>query len=147
MALNLITDRTFSDIGMTNKGSYNATDLNRVANACAYLNGIFNSFGYIVDGYSPLKNDWYSSGTVCADGNIPTQTQMQSYISTVAALKAALSAAQQIPSTMDRLTVEGANNIEKLLLEVESQLQRLSAIFVRSGAWNAVSGLAIYAAN
>lgn len=147
MALNLITDRTTADIGVTDKGSYNATDLNRVAEACEYLNGIFNDLGYSVDGYSPLKNDWYSDGAVCTDGNIPVQTQMQEYLSTVSSLKAVFSAEQKLPSTMRHLTVDDANNIEKLLLEVESQLQRLSAIFVCSGAWNAVAGLTIYAAN
>lgn len=138
--LNLITDRTTADIGLTDKGSYNASDLNRVADACAYLYNLIVSAGYTVSGYELLQNDYM-------DEDIPTQGVLQTYLSTVSALKAVFNADQELPSTARRLTVDGANNIEKLLLEVEEQLHQLSAAFVRSGSWNAVAGMTIYAAN
>ena len=122
------------------KGSYNASDLNRVGTACAYLYGLLSDYGYIVTDYIPLRTDW-------ALTDIPTQAQMSDYIQTVAALKAVLGAAQIIPASMEKINYQDANNIEKLLLEVDDLIKRVTAVFVRSGAWNAVAGLTIYAMN
>lgn len=122
------------------KGSYNASDLNRVGTACAYLYDLITGYGYTVDNYVPLKTDW-------AMTDIPTQAQMSDYIQTVAALKAMWSAAQTIPASMERINYQDANNIEKLLVEVNDIIRRVTAAFARSGAWNAVAGLTIYAMN
>lgn len=122
------------------KGAYNASDINRVGQACTYLYNLITEMGYFVPDYSALKTDW-------AVSDVPTSAQMQTYITTIAALKAVWSAAQAIPATMDSLGYEGANNIEKLLIEVDGQITRISAIFIRSGAWNAFSGTGIYIKN
>ena len=122
------------------KGAYNASDLNRVGTACAYLYGLLSDYGYIVTDYIPLRTDW-------ALTDIPTQAQMSDYIQTVAALKAVWNAAQTIPASMEQINYQDANNIEKLLVEVDDQIRRVTAAFVRSGAWNAVAGLTIYAMN
>lgn len=162
MIVNLVTDRAESDKayaayllsknwgeytsaekGLYNaglKGSYTSIDMNRVGTACEYLHNLFTSLGYDVSGYVTLRTNWQ-------DGEIPNENDWNTYLSSVSSLKSVFSAEQELPSTMRHLTVDDANNIEKLLLEVESQLQRLSAIFARSGAWNAVAGLTIYAAN
>lgn len=119
------------------KGAYNASDLNRVGQACAYLYDVMTAMGYDVPNYTALKTDWVIS-------DVPTQAQMATYITTVAALKALWSAIQTIPSTMDALTYQGANDIEKLLVEVEDISQRIQAIYIKSGAWNAFSGTGFY---
>lgn len=125
------------------KGSYNAADLNRVGTACAYLHGLITDMGYEVPNYTTPKTDWHGD---IYDGDVPTAAQMQAYITNIAALKAVWSAAQAIPSTMDNLSYEGANNIERLLIEVEGQIERITAIYIYSGAWNAYSGAGFYIA-
>ena len=51
----LVTDRTKADVdNKTEKGAYNASDLNRVTKASEYLNEIFKRYGYIT-GYEPIK--------------------------------------------------------------------------------------------
>ena len=149
--MNLITDRTAADatlkkelaaIGYDNmsaeqkalwdaglKGSYNASDLNRVGAACAELYALLIGAGYAVNGYVALRTNW-------ADTARPTPAELAQYIGTVAAIKSALPTSTLIPSTMRRLTVEGANNIERLLLEVEDILTRLKSIYIKSGVYH-----------
>lgn len=158
----LITDRTAADVAEVKdlheranagdsaaayqlkteslKGAYNAQDLNRVGTACAYLYALITDLGYAVDGYTALRTDW-------AIVNVPTEAEMTTYLSTVAALKAVFSAAQSVPASMNALTYDGANNIEKLFLEIDNIMKRLSAIYIRSGAWNAYSGTGFYIKN
>lgn len=156
----MITDRTSADVqrvkelaakgyaNMSNneklewidglKGAYNAADLNRVGQACADLYTALTGAGYAVSGYVALKTDWTNSDR-------PTKAQLTTYLSTVSAIKAVLPAVTDLPSTMKSLTYEGANNIEKLLVEVDDILNRIIAVYVRSGVWN--SGAAMYIKN
>lgn len=107
-------------------GAYRHTDLNRVGLACAEMYAALTDAGYATPGYTALKTDW-------TDSDRPTKAEFETYLATVASIKAALPAQTPIPSTMRRLTTDGANNIEKLLLEVEDILSRLFAIYIRSG--------------
>ena len=147
----MITDRTSADVrrvkelaakGYANmtadektewnaglKGAYNAADLNRVGQACADLYTALAGAGYAVPGYTALKTDWTNSDR-------PTKAQLTTYLSTVSAIKAVLPAVTDLPSTMKSLTYEGANNIEKLLVEVDDILNRIIAVYIRSGEWN-----------
>lgn len=120
------TEIEFEEWQTSMKGAYNASDLNRVGEACAYLFDLFTGYGYAVPGYTALRDNW-------DDEEIPTAANMAAYLGTVAALKAVLNALQEIPDTMNRLTVDGANNIEKLLIEVDDQLRRMAQSFVYSG--------------
>ena len=132
--LDLITDRTLADVqNKTIKGYYNATDLNRVGEAVQELANLINGYGYSVS-VSP-KTDW-QGGDV---GDIPTVTQMAHYLADLAALKAAFYGTTTLPSTMDALTAEQANNIEKLLLEIERNINGMVSAFRHSGA--TISGM------
>lgn len=63
----LVTDRTKADVdNKTEKGAYNASDLNRVTKASEYLNEIFKRYGYIT-GYEPIKIE-HPSGINLPDG-------------------------------------------------------------------------------
>lgn len=108
------------------KGSYNASDLNRVGEACAYLYGLFTGYGYDVPGYAELRTSWTAA-------DIPTAAELTTYLATVAALRAVLQASTAIPETMSGLTVDGANSIERLLTEIDGQIRRMAQIFVYSG--------------
>lgn len=122
------------------KGAYNALDLNRVGQACSYLYGLIQDYGYILPDYVPLRTDWEML-------DIPTQQEMSDYLNTVRAFKSLWNAITELPESMNRISYEDANNIESLLIEVNEQLEKVSAVFIRSGAWNAFSGTGFYIKN
>lgn len=124
----------------TMRGAYNASDLNRVGHACAYLYDLISGYGYDIPGYVPLRTDWTLY-------DVPTQSEMSNYINTVRSFKSLWSAITDIPSNMDNISYHDANNIERLLKEVDTQIGLVSSIYIRSGAINAISGVSIYLAN
>ena len=147
--LNLITDRTQADVdrvrqlaqkGFGNmtadektewlnglKGAYNASDLNRVGAAVAYVAGRLKGYGYAVS-VSP-RQDWQVA-------YIPTPESMTAYLADVAVLRAALTVAAdtpEVPEDMERLTWQEANNIEQILVDVDELLTRMAAAWFYSG--------------
>lgn len=109
------------------KGAYNASDLNRVGAAVAYVAGRLNGYGYYVS-VSP-KQDWTAN-------DIPTAGQMATYIQDVAALRGAISVMASTPPTPDsvnNLTWKEANDIEKILVDVDELLTRMAAAWFYSG--------------
>ena len=139
--LNLITDRTQSDVsyvarlaakgwaGMTEdersqwliglKGAYNATDLNRVGNAVTYVAGRLEEAGYAPD-VSP-KIDWTIP-------DIPTKSQMETYLANVQALRNAFTvpdSVPQVPADMEGLTYQEANDIERIILAIDALITNI----------------------
>lgn len=129
--MNLITDRTQADVdrvhslaskGWANmtadeqaewlvgmKGAYNYTDLNRVEGAVQTLAEIL---GVTVT----VKTDW----TVT---DIPKQADMNRYLENIRKLRAKnyiLAGTPQAPSSMNNFTYSMANNIEKILADIET---------------------------
>ena len=154
MSLSLITDRSISDLTALyalrnkiksrtatvaewsewldgSKGSYNATDLNRVGQAIQYLADLLNSYGYSVT-ISP-KTDWTIS-------DIPRESDMTLYLADLEALKAAFYGTVTLPGSMDNLTPETANDIEKPLLEIETYINRMVAGFRKCGTFKCGQG-------
>ena len=126
--LNLITDRTQADvIHGTDKGYYNASDLNRVGSAVEYVAGRFASYGYSV-GVSPRK-DW-------AMGDIPREADMAKYLAEVEQLRSlvcVLPTTPETPGDMEGLTYAEANNIEQILKDADSLLTNMAAAWYYSG--------------
>lgn len=145
----LITDRTESDVNYAAqlaqkgwaamtvnekaawiaglKGSYNATDLNRVGAAVAYVAAELSDIGYSVS-VNP-KTDW-------AETDIPTIAQMQTYLDDIDAIRSALSAPSGIPSVPDSMALLNytkANHIERILVEIDQLVQNIIASFVPCG--------------
>ncbi len=124
----LVTDRTQTDADARNKkGTYNASDLNRVGAAVAYVAGRLLECGTSVD-VSP-KQDWSESDT-------PTASQLERYRSDVAALRDALAAmptTPQAPNTMENLTWGKANDLEKILRDTDILISNLKAAWFFSG--------------
>ena len=124
----LITDRTQADVDARNdKGTYNASDMNRVGAAVAYVAGRLLECGTSVD-VSP-KQDWSESDT-------PTASQLERYRSDVAALRDALAAmptTPQAPTTMENLTWGKANDLEKILKDTDVLISNLKAALFFSG--------------
>lgn len=109
------------------KGAYNASDLNRVGAAVAYVAGRLTGYGYAVT-VNP-KQDWTGS-------DIPTAGQMAAYLRDVAALRGAIAVMASTPPTPDsanNLTWQEANNIEQILLDVDELLTRMAAAWFYSG--------------
>lgn len=101
------------------KGAYNASDLNRVASAMSYLSQRFASAGYSVPVSSPT--DW-------ANGDIPRKDDLDTYLDDLRRIRAALAVMDTTPSapgSMDYLTWAKANDIEKILVDVDDALGRL----------------------
>ena len=138
----LVTDRTEADVSryseLRDKGwaemttaekaewvagmkeAYNASDLNRVASAMAYLSQRFASAGYSVPVSSPT--DW-------ANGDIPTKGDMDTYLDDLRRIRAALAVMDttpEAPESMDYLTWAKANNIEKILVDVDDLLTKIA---------------------
>ena len=100
------------------KGSYNATDFNRVGAAMQAVANRFNSFGYVVS-VSPKVN-W-------TETDVPNTAEIALYLSDLATLRGVLVVMRStpvVPADMDALTYEEANNIEKILEDINLLLTR-----------------------
>ena len=117
----LVTDRTAADVAAKNeKGTYNASDLNRVTEAVAYLRPIFEEFGFIVSD-SELRT--------FAENELPKASEMAAHLAAVADLDDHIVYSNnmvRLPVSMSWLTHEGANNIEKFLSEISAAFERMA---------------------
>ena len=124
----LITDRTQEDVDeRTTKGHYNASDLNRVAQAMNYIANIFNQRGYHVSIFA--KTDWTIT-------DIPTQSQMQQYIANINTLRSAISVFPSTPiapSDMAGFSWQEANDIESILRDLNDLLTNMALSWYYSG--------------
>lgn len=78
-----------------------------------------------------------------AEGDIPKQAQMEQYLQNVSNIRAVLEVLQTtppVPSDMVGLTFEEANDIERILVDVETVINRVVAGFFRSNAFTVICG-------
>lgn len=160
---NLITDRSQSDVdalrallarGKANwtakelaefnlsrsKGAYNYTDLNRVTEAMDYINGRLVSYRYSTTYHTV---EIAEGRTEWEEADIPTQALMDEYISNLSALRSALevwSTTPSVPDDMEGLTYQEANDIEQILVDVESVINQVVAAMARSNSFTFWSG-------
>lgn len=147
--LHLITDRTQQDVNRVNmlarkgwenmspeersewengmKGAYNNTDLNRVQSAVRYLQDRFADVGYFIE---------LSDQRTWTKQDVPTMTELQNYLDDVAAIRNVLTLLKTTPSAPD--TILGfnyvkANDIEQILMDVDTLLSNMIAGFLYSG--------------
>ena len=146
---NLITDRTQEDVNraillnqkdylsMSDdeknewnaglKGSYNASDLNRVGTAVAYVANRFNQYGYGIT--VTAKTDW-------VENDIPTPEELEAYANDIKTLHDALSLMPKTPDApedVSKLTWQEANAIEQILIDVDELLTIVIQSFYYSG--------------
>lgn len=134
----MITDRTQTDVNSidpdattVSKGAYNYTDLNRVEDKVKELNEMLISYRYMNEELV-TKLDW----TLTDKFN---ETDSQRYLGNVQKIRNALvvtSATPDVPATMHKLTYEQANNIEKILVDIETLIFGIQGYFVYSGVSN-----------
>ena len=120
--LELITDRTRADVAnQTDKGFYNASDLNRVGAAVEYIAGRFAALGYACP--VTVKKDWLTS-------DAPTASQMEAYRQNIVTLRsqiAVMASTPKAPASMAGLDYVKANNIEQILADIDFILQNMPA--------------------
>ncbi len=126
--LSLITDRTAEDVAnKTAKGFYNATDLNRVGAAVEYVAGRFQALGY--DCPVSVKKDWSESDT-------PTASKMETYRQNIVTLRrqiVVLQTTPKTPETIRQLDYIRANNIEQILMDLDSLISNITKSWYFSG--------------
>lgn len=161
MMENLIYDRTEADVfrwaQLLNKGYANMTaseraewnaglrgaytpsvDYNRVETAVAALSAALSAAGYLAP--SQIKTNW-------ARSDIPTMADLERYIGNIATIRAALTVlptTPQTPESMRFLTWTKANDIEKILVDVEAMLQSALLILQYAGQPLFSAGYGVY---
>lgn len=129
-----MTDEELSEwMSGTMKGAYNVSDLNRVGNCLNYLFERLKGLGYIAyPNIFTAKTDWTIT-------SIPTVSDMQAYLRAVSIIRNALITfpGTPIPPTNTRgLTFLQANDIEKILLSVETATNNMIAAYRYCGEPN-----------
>lgn len=109
------------------KGSYNASDLNRVGAAMQYVADRLGEFGYDVS--IDQKLDWTSV-------DWPTPETMGTYLADLEELRSKFAIMQTtptVPEDMEKLTYTEANNIEKILEDIDVLLTRSAQAWFYAG--------------
>ena len=132
----LITDRTQADVDERNgKGTYNASDLNRVAAAMNYVAGRLESAGY--DPHISPKTDWKGREWVDPEAQAV-------YLGDLAELRkqfTILASTPEVPprilataiNSNDGLTYTWANDIEQILVDIDTLITNIEAGWLYSG--------------
>lgn len=149
--LTLITDRTQSDVNRAKeiiekaknienlssseleeylgglKGCYNISDLNRVEESVKYISDLLNSLSYynVVD-----VKTW-------VDGEFMNSSQLKRYLNNLNILKNAYVVYSTTPVTPPSYKPYNyANDIEKILINIEEIIGNMEKYFIRCGASN-----------
>lgn len=110
-----------------NKGSYNASDLNRVGAAMNYVADRLRDAGYAPH-ISP-KTDW-------SETDLPTVGTMTRYLADLAELRSQFTQMQTtptVPTDMGNLTWREANDIEQILVDLDFLLTKMSLAWFYGG--------------
>lgn len=102
------------------KGRYSFADMNRVESAVAALSARFVKEGYLTSPLS-VKTDWNHR-------SIPTRADMARYLGNIALLRGLLPGYPTTPDapTIDqRMNYKRANDIEKILLDLDDILTKI----------------------
>lgn len=113
---------------MAVKGAYNASDLNRVTEAVEYLATRIRGYGNNLDALSG-QGVWSME-------DIPTSDSMRRYLDNVGLIRSSISVLPStpvVPDDMEDLSVDEANDIEKVLVDVDFLLNNMEAAWLYSG--------------
>lgn len=126
----LIYDRTLADvINKTEKGYYNVSDLNRVEEWCKYLAELLTGYGY------PVRIETKTNWTIA---DFPYAEEMERIRNNVSMIKQAYSyvSTQTVPETLDKIDIEKANAIEKILFDIDELMNKMEFGFRKSGTFS-----------
>ena len=109
------------------KGAYNYTDLNRIEQWCDYIAEQLNLYGYKVNITTNIElYDWDME-------DFPTKETMKTIRDNVEKLKEAFIAFTDVPGNLEKMTYEKANNLEKVLHELDILINNMIVNFYYSG--------------
>ena len=123
---------------LTAKGHYNVSDLNRVSEAVQYIAELLKGYGYKVD-YDPILIQHGTSTTsdlTWKRNDIPIKSQMDQYIKNIRSVREAFPVYETtpvVPLGMDQLTWEQANDIEKILFDLNEIITKMEKAWLYSG--------------
>jgi hypothetical protein len=110
------------------KGRYSYTDMNRVESAVEALSARFVEAGYL-DAPLTVKTNWHSFG-------IPTRTEMVRYLGNIAILRGLVpgyASTPDAPTIEQKFNFERANDIEKILVDVDEILTAIPQSWYYAG--------------
>ena len=120
------------------KGVYNYTDLNRVGAAMNYVADKLRKAGY--DPHISPKTDWVET-------DWPTQQSMSQYLDDLKELSVPFAQVQTtppVPTSMEGLTWQEANDIEHILHDIDMVLSAMLRVRLRSAQVLCFSGFSVY---
>ena len=124
---NLIYDRTHQDlVGETDKAYISYMDLNRIEEAVAYLSGLLNKYAY--RNFTNNKTNWRID-------EIRKQEDCDRIKVNYEVLKSVFVYKFDVPEFKWENITE-ANNIEKILYDIETLIISMEQVFIRSGVAN-----------
>lgn len=124
----------------TLKGSWNYTDLNRVIRAIHYIADLLHSYGYLFS-ISALKQWQYNEDIYYED--------IQVYLKEIAVLRNQIEVFETtpiVPYEFD-LSYQIANDLEKILVDLDSILTSMGKVFILAGMPWAYAGNEVYIRN
>lgn len=110
------------------KGAYNDEDMNRVEWAMEYIAQMLRSSGASVQ----LKTE----GKIWPEESLLPESETLDYLDDIATLKSAITlpaSTPDVPLDMEDFSLDEANDIEKILLDLESIIKKMSAAYRHSG--------------
>lgn len=126
--LHLVTDRTAEDVTIGNaKGTYNASDLNRVGAAMNYVADRLRAAGY--DPHISPKTDW-------KDDDWVDPAAQAVYLGDLAELRKQFTLYEttpEVPPDLEKLNYIEANSIEQILVDIDALLTNIAAGWLYSG--------------
>lgn len=124
----LITNRTQADAdARKDKGTYRAADLNRVGAAMNYVSNRLRAAGY--DPHISPKTDW-------KDDDWVDPAAQAVYLGDLSELRkqfAMMKSTPTVPPDMEGLTWQEANDIERILQDIDALLTNITAAWFYSG--------------
>lgn len=127
----LIFDRTNQDIiDRTPKGYFNVEDINRIEEWSRYIADLLNSYGYEIN--ISTKTDWEISDFL----NISQMERVRSNVKKIRDVYYSLETTPTIPTTLNKFNYIKANEIERILYDIENAVAYSKLYFVRSGVGN-----------
>lgn len=125
--LDLLTRQDLSALAQWHRGAYNHTDFNRVTAAMEFLGEILYSYGYL---------NTYVPEPVRNVSTIPAPADTQAYLTNVEKMRVARPLPEEHPATpedMESFTFGEANDIEKILVQVNAILPLLEKSWLLCG--------------
>ena len=121
------------------KGAYNYTDLNRVESAVKLLAAALTAAGYPVE-IAPVLKGSEAEDREWQEGDVLYRPQWTTYLANVQTLRDAyytLAETGELPKPEDKLDYRGANNIEKILADIDLLIDCMKASYRRCGTFRA----------